>query len=215
MTGLKLLNISYNEIVEVPKNSFPKLYELHTIDLSHNKLQFIFDGVFQPLLSLRSLNLSFNNLIEIKSATFGTIPTLLDINLKNNFLRKIAKAALVKLISLRSLSVENNQLTRIFEVPISLNSLNLRNNSIDEIVPRTWPTMNALIELDLQDNLLQNNLHKDSFSGLSSLRYLNLNNNGISIVPRESLSVLSTLQYLHIEVSRSNLISKCYRLKIS
>lgn len=208
MTGLKLLNVSCNEITEIPKNTFPKLYELHTIDLSHNKLSHIFDGVFQTLLSLRLLDLSFNNLIEIKSSTFGTMPTLLNLNLNNNHLQKVAKGALTKLSSLRSIWVENNNLTRVFDISISLNALYLRNNRIDGINPRTWPTMNSLIELDLQDNSLQNSLNKDSLSGLLSLRHLNLNNNGISSIPRESLSVLSSLQYLFMEVSTHTSSSK-------
>lgn len=38
MTGLKILNVSHNQIETVPKKTFPKLYELHTIDLSYNNL---------------------------------------------------------------------------------------------------------------------------------------------------------------------------------
>lgn len=203
MTGLKILNVSHNRIIDIPKNTFPKLYELHTIDLSHNNLTTIFNSVFQTLFSLRSLNMSWNALSEIKSSTFGTLPTLLELNMNNNELRTIARGALTKLSSLRSLSVENNQLTRIFDIPISLNALHLRNNQITEIPLRTWPTMNSLIELDLRDNVLENRLSGDSFGGLMALRYLKLSNNGISIIPRDSFAVLSTLQYLHLDVSNT------------
>lgn len=202
MTGLKILNVSHNEIVEIPKNTFPKLYELHTIDVSHNKLTYIFNGVFQTLFSIRNLNLSFNHLDEIKPATFGTVPTLLELNLNNNLLQKISKGSLTKLSSLRSITLENNQLTQIFEIPNSLNSLYLRNNSIQVIHPRTWPSMNALIELDLSSNSVENRLTEHSFEGLITLRLLNLNNNGISTIPGSSFSILSTLQYLHLEVSK-------------
>lgn len=201
MTGLKILNVSYNNIMEIPKNTFPKLYELHTIDASHNKLTNIYNGVFQTLFSFRYLNLSFNNLNEIKAATFGTIPTLLEINLNNNELEKMAKGALTKMNSLRSILVENNKLTRVFDIPNSLNSLHLRNNSINEIHSKAWPSMNALTELDLSDNFLENHLNERSFEGLLTLRYLNLNNNGISIIPGISFSLLPTLQYLQLEVS--------------
>lgn len=204
MTGIKVLNVSYNQIVEIPKNTFPKLYELHTIDFSHNNLTQIFNAVFQTLFSLRSLNFSFNAMSELKSSTLGTLPTLLEMNLNDNQLKSIARGALTKLSSLRSLTVENNQLTRIFEIPISLNSLNLRNNQITEIPARTWPTMNSLLELDLRDNALENRLTGDSFTGLLTLRILKLNNNQISVIPRESFTVLSTLQYLHLEVSGGN-----------
>ena len=36
--GIKLLNVSFNQIQTIPKNSFPKLYELGMIDFSHNNI---------------------------------------------------------------------------------------------------------------------------------------------------------------------------------
>ncbi|XP_031640244.1 protein artichoke [Contarinia nasturtii] len=199
MTGIKVLNVSYNQILEIPKNTFPKLYELHTIDISHNNLTQIFNGVFQTLFSFRYLNLSFNRLEEIKSATFGTIPTLLEINLNDNKLRNVAKSSFTKLESLRSLTIENNQLTHIFDIPNALNYLSLCNNSIYSIPSRTWPSMNALIVLDLRHNLLENRLNEDSFRGLLSLRHIYLSNNGITMIPSTSFPILSSLQYLHLE----------------
>lgn len=200
MSGLKLLNVSHNEIVEIPKNTFPKLYELHTIDLSNNNLAHISNGVFQTLFSFRFLNLSSNNLKEINSTTFGTVPTLLEINFNNNKIEKIVRGAVTKLSSLRVLTMQNNELSQLFDIPISLNLLDVQDNKISRIQPKTWPIMNALIELNLSNNSLENNLSEESFINLRSLRYLNLNNNGISIVPRGSFSVLSTLQYIYLEV---------------
>lgn len=200
MTGIKVINVSHNQIVDIPKNTFPKLYELHTIDISYNNLTTISNAVFQTLFSLRNLNMSYNALESIKAPTFGTLPTLLNMDLSNNKLNEIARGALTKLSSLRFLSVENNQLDRIFQIPISLNYLIFRYNRLSEIAVRTWPTMNAMLELDLTGNQLGDSLAEGSFSGLLTLRTLYLNKNGISKIPRESLSVLSTLQYLHLEV---------------
>lgn len=204
MTGLKFLNVSHNQIIEIPKNTFPKLYELHTIDLSHNNLTNIFGGVFQTLFSLRSLNLSSNQMSEIKSATFGTLPTLLELHLDRNGLRTVARGALTKLNSLRSLTVEDNELTRIFDIPITLNALYMRNNRVTDIPIRTWPVMNSLLELDLCDNAIGDRLNGDSFSGLITLRYLKLCNNNITIIPRDAFTILATLQYLYLNVSAPN-----------
>lgn len=200
MTGLKILNVSHNHIVDIPKNTFPKLYELHTIDLAYNNLSIISNAVFQTLFSLRNLNMSYNSLESIKSPTFGTLPTLLNLDLSNNKLNDIARGALTKLSSVRILTVENNELDKIFQIPISLNYLNFRNNRVSEIDIRTWPVMNALLELDLTENQIGDSLNQDSFAGLLTLRILHLNKNGITKIPRESLQVLSTLQYLHLEV---------------
>lgn len=92
-------------------------------------------------------------------------------------------------------------LTEIFEVPISLNYLNLRNNQISEIAAETWPSMNAMLELDLTQNRLGDNLYGASFLNLLTLQRVHLNDNGITRVPWQSLAVLSTLQYVYLKVS--------------
>ena len=43
--GIKFLDASFNELLEIPRNTFPKLYELETINFSHNNLtQVVHDG---------------------------------------------------------------------------------------------------------------------------------------------------------------------------
>lgn len=138
---------------------------------------------------------------EIRNAVFGTLPTLLEMDLSNNMLTTISKGAFTKLSSLRMFTLENNQLNSIFEIPISLNHLNLRNNQINEIPPMTWPSMNAMLTIDLAGNRLADNLVGESFRNLLTLQKLNLNNNGMTKVPWQSLLVLSTLQYIYLEVS--------------
>lgn len=53
MTGIKILNVTHNQLRTIPRNTFPKLYELHTIDVSHNEISEIYNGVFQTLFGLR------------------------------------------------------------------------------------------------------------------------------------------------------------------
>jgi Leucine-rich repeat (LRR) protein len=53
MTGIRVLNASHNEVTSIPKLAFPKLYELHTVDISYNNLTDINNAVFQNLFSLR------------------------------------------------------------------------------------------------------------------------------------------------------------------
>ncbi|XP_061510197.1 toll-like receptor 6 [Anopheles gambiae] len=198
MTGLKILNVSYNNLVEIPKNTFPKLYELHTIDVSHNNISHIYNAVFQNLLSLRNLNLSHNALEKIGPSTFGTLPTLLELDLSYNRLRDITRGALAKTTGLRFLHMQHNKLEKVFQIPISLNELNLSHNEIAEIPEKTWPTMNSLLGLDLSHNRLGNNLARGSFAGLLTLQRLHLVSNGISTVPKDSFSDLGTMQYLYL-----------------
>ncbi|XP_060827399.1 insulin-like growth factor-binding protein complex acid labile subunit [Bombus pascuorum] len=200
MTGLKVLNVSHNLIHSVPRQTFPKLYELHTIDLSHNNLSEIHNAVFQTLFSLRFLNLSYNSLEKIKPSTFGPLPTLLELDMSYNQLNDIARGSLTRLPSCRSLSVRNNRLTKIFQLPISLGSLDFSENWLEEIPTMdVWPTMNALLSLDLSGNRLGDNLKHGSFENLLTLRTLNLRSNNMTRPPWEALSTLTSLQYLYMQ----------------
>ncbi|PSN36791.1 hypothetical protein C0J52_24097, partial [Blattella germanica] len=200
MTGLKILNVSYNQIEKIPRNTFPKLYELHTVDVSHNQVRDIWNSVFQSLFSLRFLNLSHNALKTVKGSTFGALHTLLELDLSNNEMNDVNRAALARCASLRMLSLRNNSLSKIFQLPISLSHLDLSENSISHIEPlETWPTMNSLLSLDLSYNSLGDSLERGAFSNLLTLQRLNLEGNGLTKAPWESLEELSTLQFLNLK----------------
>ena len=70
--GIKFLDASFNHLLEIPRffnqagtnsrlslsleiprNTFPKLYELESINYSHNNLTQIYRSVFTPLFSIR------------------------------------------------------------------------------------------------------------------------------------------------------------------
>lgn len=89
----------------------------------------------------------------------------------------------------------------MFLVPISLGHLDFSENLLEEI-PTTdiWPSMNALLSLDLSKNRLGDNLAQGSFATLLTLRTLNLQGNNISKPPWEALSSLTSLQYVYLQV---------------
>jgi hypothetical protein len=107
----------------------------------------------------------------------------------------------------RTLSVKYNELTKMFLIPISLGHLDVSENLLEEI-PSTdvWPSMNALLSLDLSHNRLSDNLHQGSFKSLLTLRFLNLQANNISKPPWEALSSLTSLQYIYLQVKYYKLI---------
>ncbi|XP_052754285.1 chaoptin isoform X2 [Galleria mellonella] len=208
MTGIQVLNASYNRLEKIPKMAFPKLYELHTVDLSNNNLTDIFNGVFQNLFSLRYLNLSHNSMELIKPATFGSIPTVLEVDLSHNKLRDGSRGGLAKLASCRTMDLSYNHLERIPQIPISLGDLNFAHNELSEIKANTWPTMNALLRLNLSANNLGDNLSSDSFSGLLTLQALDLSLNGVTRPPWQALNVLTSLQYLYLQHNNITTLTK-------
>lgn len=202
MASIKVLNVTHNKIKTIPKGTFPKLYELHTLDFSHNQIKTISPAVFQPLLSLRYINLSHNALEDLKSTTFGILPTLLELLLNNNSIKKINVATFIKMSSLSHLDLKHNNITQIPTIPISLSSLSMSHNQIKDIGPdRAWPSMNALLSLDLSNNMLGDNLYRESFSKLLSLQSLLLDYNSITKPPAEAVSPLVSTRHLSLKVT--------------
>lgn len=202
MAGIKILNVTHNSIKTIPKGTFPKLYELHTTDFSYNRIKTISPAVFQPLLSLRFINLSHNALEDLKSGTFGTLPTVLELLLDHNSIKKINAATFVQMSSLSHLNLQHNNISHIPTIPISLSSLDVSNNRIKSIGPeRAWPSMNALLQLDLNNNELGDNMDGNSFSKLLSLQSLILDYNSITKPPAEAMSSLVSTRHLSLRVS--------------
>lgn len=84
MTGLKLLNVSHNNLTEIPRGSVPKLYYLHTVDFSYNRLTTIAAVVFQVVFGLRTMLFQHNELEELTYGTLGSLPTVLHLDLSHN-----------------------------------------------------------------------------------------------------------------------------------
>ena len=66
-----------------------QLFELNTIDFSHNEITSIGRSVFTSLFSLRHLTFRHNNLTDLDTSTFGKLPSLLDLDLSYNQLKKV------------------------------------------------------------------------------------------------------------------------------
>lgn len=117
-----------------------------------------------------------------------------------NNLRDIAKSALTRLASTRKLVLRGNKLTSMFILPISVSHLDLSENEFEQLPQKLWPQMNSLLSLDLSRNKLGDNLESGSFANLLTLQKLNLNYNGMTKAPYASLTDLTALQYLYLEV---------------
>ena len=198
---MAILNLSYNSLQVIPKKTFPKLYELHTMDLSHNEISDIDGATLSNLGTLRHLNLSYNNMTTLGGSTIA-FNTLVELDLSFNGLKDVSRSAFTRLPSIRSLYLQHNDIANIFQLPISLNELNLADNKISKIPPhRTWPVMNALLSLDLSNNQLgcEGGLEAGSFVNLISLQSLFLSNNSLSVVPWQALADMPSIQHIYFD----------------
>lgn len=203
MTGLRVLNVSHNEITAVIRKSFGlrhnvKLYEVAVIDLSYNRIREVSGSIFEKFWALRSLNFSHNDLKRLGFGSFGNLPTVLHVDLSHNQLRDVG-GSISGLSSLKVLDVRHNRLKSIPTLSAALETLEMENNTIDQVSCSSFPSINSLLIISLKNNSISM-LESDSFCNLLTLRSLDLSYNHLSNLEEISpaLSKLASLQSLDL-----------------
>lgn len=139
---------------------------------------------------------------EIPNRTFQHLKRLEMLDLSRNRLKVIGDNAFYNLPQLRVLLLSDNMLPVVPAVPLShvphLAELSLGTNSFTTLVAHDLHPLVSLTELDLAGAQLQNGLSPDSFSALSGLRSLRLDDCGLETIPTEALRVLERLEELYL-----------------
>lgn len=157
---ITVLDLSHNEI-NYTKNVFNELYT-NEIDLSCNKIQFLFSNSFTNVKGLRKLKLS-NCLIQIIEVdAFSGLDSLEDLDLSYN----------------RMFILETNNFSNM---PIL--SLNLDGNFITAIMSKAFNNLTRLVEINLFKRGIKS-IETKAFHNLPSLQTIDLRNNSISSIPR-------------------------------
>ncbi|XP_030642566.1 podocan [Chanos chanos] len=217
------LSLQNNQITELMAEDLSQVQQLETLNLQNNRLttQGLEDEGFEVLEqlsylylannkltaapkhlppSLVSADFAANQLTKIYPNTFGHKPGLKSVYLHNN---KLTDAGLPENIfngsdNLEVLIMSSNFLRYVpNKLPKALNRLHLKNNKLEKIPAGAFENLSNLRELYLQNNLLSNDgMDNETFSHLSSLEYLDLSSNNLSVVPR---GLPRSLVLLHLE----------------
>ncbi|XP_012600589.2 transforming growth factor beta activator LRRC32 isoform X2 [Microcebus murinus] len=145
------------------------LSQLLNLDLSYNEIELIPDGFLEHLTSLRFLNLSRNCLRAFEARRSGSLPCLVLLDLSHNALEALE-------LSARALG--------------SLQTLLLQDNALRDLPPYTFASLSSLQRLNLQGNRVSpcggpgepGPSGCVAFSGISSLRILNLVDNEMEVL---------------------------------
>lgn len=196
---LKILDLSYCNLVDFDTRGFPNLISLKLqgnmirkitaehlaqnsalkkLDLSYNGIREIALRAFEELAILESLDLSYNNLQSLEDNLFMDNKALITLNMERNFFRVFGKlkADSLETLNLKWCEIEGVISDSLDSMP-KLKTLILSNNLISNI-PRTWSSK-SVRNLNLARNRLS------SFSELTlqnfpSLEALDLSGNRLS-----------------------------------
>lgn len=176
---LKALDISYNQITELP-NLISQFPFLRTIEASHNKITKV--GSMPPLIE--SIDLSFNFLTDFP-VNFNSLPKLKTANFAYNQIEIIPKLPQ----NLQSLIINDNNVSHFKKAHTSkLSYLLIRGNKLKKL-PKFKE--NRLFELNFSSNLLTSLVNLDH---LDFVRSIDLSDNRLSTLP-EDLFKLPCLIY--------------------
>ncbi|XP_062603890.1 uncharacterized protein LOC134265687 [Saccostrea cucullata] len=205
--NLSTLDMSFNEINNIPSEGFKTLTKLNILDLSNCGIRYIHENAFIGLKNLNNLQLSNN---YVQSVPKNIPKNLLYLYMSGNQVNVLRNNSFSDLRSLRRLHLGNNKILTLFgEAFLGLNKLEelqLYGNRINTLPSRLFAPFIRLIQLELQQNKLKTIQNSTkTFASMTSLKYLNLADNGCSSLPSTLFSNLKSLQTLHL---RGNQLGK-------
>nr|ANG08888.1 toll family protein 10 [Oncopeltus fasciatus] len=225
LTQLKYLDLSDNNIWNLPDELFCPLYSLTHLNMTRNRLQDVLelgfsdwgDGPTAPgktcNVGLEELNVSMNDIALIPDNAFTSLRSLQKIMLQDNAISSMADRAFVGLVSLQHLNASSNKLValppELFQSTRDLREIYLNNNSISVLAPGLLEGLDQLLVLDLSFNELTSAwVNRDTFSGLVRLVVLNLGHNQLVKIDSHVFHDLYSLQILNLEHNEIECISE-------
>ncbi|CAM2110159.1 unnamed protein product [Caretta caretta] len=178
---LRVLVLRRNHLTKLEDRVFRPLGSLAHLDLSRNRLTYIYKGSFLGMTSLRTLLLQGCQLAAVTRDTFAYTRKLETLDLSDNNLQYIKTSAFLSLHRLRTLLLSGNRILTLqkgaFKGLTSLRHLSLAQNGLYKLSQGSFLGLKALETLDLSRNRLLAYCKYDSpapFASLPALRGLDL-----------------------------------------
>ncbi|XP_051919031.1 leucine-rich repeat-containing G-protein coupled receptor 4 [Hippocampus zosterae] len=194
------LDLSMNNITELPANGLKNFPYLEELRLAGNDLSFIHPEALSGLHQLKVLMLQNNQLKTVPSAALKNLHFLQSLRLDANHINTVPDDSFEDLQQLRHLWLDDNNLT---EVPVgslqyqtNLQALTLALNRIVYIPDNAFANLTSLVVLHLHNNRITG-IANNCFTGLENLETLDLNFNNLAVFPKaiEALPKLKELGF--------------------
>ncbi|KAK8732201.1 hypothetical protein OTU49_007237 [Cherax quadricarinatus] len=210
---LQHLDLSHNQVAEVPERAFTSAKAIQTLSLRHNRVAHLSDWAFGGLNTLKHLDLSHNRLVAVPRSALTDLLQLTELCLANNSLSVLPPAAFSNLGQLQTLDLSYNQLSlgpnnvEPFTGLIRLMVLDLSHNLLVQLGPDTFKDLYSLQVLQLAYNQL-NHLSDATFGGLANLHTLDLSHNQLTTMSGRSLLGLAVLTHLSLDHNKLGTVHK-------
>lgn len=179
----KNLYIFQNGINTLTQDNFRGLVELEMLDLSQNELTEVPDSVFETLSVLKNLDLSSNYITHISKDSFYGLVQLERLYLHANRIQSIQLEAFEGLEMLLELKLQGNQLTSLPSLNLpSLLLLDISQNNIPTLGPSDLQTPH--LEALKVSSLGLTSLDEDLMASLGNLHDLDISLNQLVEVPQ-------------------------------
>nr|XP_019924336.2 insulin-like growth factor-binding protein complex acid labile subunit [Crassostrea gigas] len=208
-SGLQNLNnliLSNNFIENIPSNLPKRLMFLY---MAENNVGILNNNIFSNLTLLKRLHLGNNKILTLFKGAFSGLVNLQDLQLHGNKINTLPKQLFAPLTNLTKLQLQQNRLTTIqnssktFSSLTSLKYLNLSDNGCSFLPITMFSSLKSLQELQLKGNKLGKFLLNDAegklFSGLNTLKILDLSNNQIHTFSSRLFRDMINLEILNLE----------------
>lgn len=180
---LKRLDLRDNLLEHVHEDTFRNMKKLEYLNLANNKFTSFEKLTFHHLSNLRELVLDNNDVGPSLRKTnlfdrngFGLTHKIDTLSICRINLNVVPENFFVDSYDIRKVAIAGNNLTDVFELPYTLEYLDLSDNPIEEISIEDFSDLPALKELKL-NNLQINEIPDFVFSPLHSLVNLELERN--------------------------------------
>ncbi|VVC87052.1 unnamed protein product [Leptidea sinapis] len=197
--SLWFLDISGNQISEIPVNAFESIPSLSHLNISHNlHMSVLPQNIFSHNDALLVVDISDVGLKALPVNLFSKNRNLERIYLSHNNLQEISEGSFKNLKNLTHLDLSYNNIVTIrtpaFVNVMSIQYLSLRGNQLNAFKGEFFNTGTSLEVIDVSNNQLSY-LFPSSFKIHPRLREIILTNNKFNFFPSE---LISTLQYLEL-----------------
>ena len=156
LSSLEYLNIRHNDLSELPDGVFDGLSSLADLRLYGNELSALPDGVFDGLSSLEHLNIGRNGLSALPGGMFEGLSSLEHLYLYGNELSALPDGVFEGLSALEVLLLNYNDLSAlpdgVFDNLSSLEYLHLYENDLSALPDGVFDGLSNLYELNLSGN---------------------------------------------------------------